>query len=149
MGEEIVARALSRFGEGITDFRPAWNDILLDFLQIEEEQFNSQGARGGTPWPALSPAYAAWKEKNFPGMPLLQLTQRMFGQFAAGAGLSIDIAPLYMRLTPTIDYPVYHQQGTSHMPARRVIQLIETDKMRWMKMLHNYVYDKAKEAHLL
>jgi len=148
MGEEVVARALSRFGEGIKDFRPAWEQIQINFAEIEEQQFATQGARGGTPWAPLSPNYAAWKEKYFPGLPILQLTRTMWGQFAVGTGMIADIMPMYMRLAPTLDYPLYHQRGTAHMPARRVVQLTEEDKRGWMKILHNYVYDKAREAHL-
>jgi hypothetical protein len=149
MGEEVLARALSRFGEGVQDFRPVWEAIHLNFVQIEEQQFDSQGARGGQPWPPLSPSYAAWKEKWSPGMPILRLTQRMWGEFAVGVGMMVDIAPMYMRLTPTVDYAQWHQRGTSRMPARKVVQLTEPDKMGWMKMLHSYVYDKAREARLL
>ncbi len=149
MGEEVVARALSRFGEGVKDFRPAWEQIHISFVLIEEQQFATEGSRGGAPWPPLKPSYAAWKEKYFPGMPILQLTQTMWGQFAVGTGMLVDIAPMYMRLTPTIAYPKYHQTGTYKMPARKVVQLTEDDKMAWMNILHNYVYDKAKEARLV
>lgn len=149
MGEEVLARALSRFGEGISDFRPAWDSIHLNFIQIEEQQFESEGTRGGALWPPLSPTYAAWKQKYFPGRPLLQLTGTMWGQLAVGTGLLVEKQPMLLRMVPTVPYAKYHQTGTSHMPARKPVVLTEEDKMGWMKILHNYVYDKAKEARLL
>lgn len=149
MGEDVLVRALSRFGEGVRNFTPVWEQIHLDFVQIEEQQFATQGGRGGAQWPALSPSYAAWKEKHFPGMPILQLTRAMWSQFAVGTGMLIDIKPMSLRMAPTLTYPQWHQRGTGRMPARKVVQLIEDDKMRWMKLLHNYVYDKARGANLI
>lgn len=148
LGTQQVSRALSRYAEGIKDFTPAWSRIHQDFVQVEEQQFETQGARGGTPWAPLSPAYAAWKQKYFPGLPILQLTRSMWSQFAVGTGMLLEIKPLSLHMRPTLDYPIFHQRGTKRMPARRVVQLTEADKVRWLKILHNYCYDKQKEAGL-
>jgi len=149
MGDEVLARGLSRFGDSIKDFRPAWDKIHLDFVTIEAEQFDSQGTRGGAVWPPLSPSYAAWKEKWFPGQPILQLTGVMYGQFAIGPGMMVEMEPLFLRMAPSTPYAKYHQTGTSKMPARKPVVLTEQDKVNWMKILHNYVYDKAREARIL
>jgi hypothetical protein len=149
LGDRVLSRALSRYADKINDFRPAWDSIHLDFVRIEEEQFNTQGGRSGTVWAPLSPTYAAWKEKYFPGRPILQLTTAMWSQFAVGTGMVVEKTPLSLRMAPTLPCPRFHQQGTRTMPARKVVQLTEADKMGWMKILHNYSYDKAKEEHLL
>lgn len=149
MGDVVLARGLSRFGDGIKDFSPAWNQILADFLRIEGEQFETEGHRAQRPWTPLSPTYAAWKEKNFPGRPILQLTGALWSQMTVGTGLNVSIHPLELRMQPTAYYALFHQQGTATMPARKVVDLTEEDKMGWMKILHNYVYDTAKRERLL
>ncbi len=148
-GDTVLVRSLSRFGEGVQDFTPVWEEMRQDFAVVEEEQFATLGARGGSPWPALSPNYAAWKEKNFPGRPLMQLTGTMWGQLAVGTGLDVVITPRSLLMTPTVPYALWHQKGTTYgLPIRKVIDLTEEDKRNWVRMLYNYVYDKAREAHL-
>lgn len=152
MGDVVLARGLSRFGEGIRDFSPVWKQIHDDFLRIEGEQFKTEGARSGNPWAPLSPSYAAWKAKYFPGLPILQRTGQLFGQLAFGSsGLVVEVEPLRLLMYPTAYYAAIHQQGSpmTGMPARPPVALTEDDKMGWMKMLHNFVYDKAREARVL
>jgi hypothetical protein len=151
LGDMVLSRAISRFGEGVGDFRPAWRQIRDDFYRIEAEQFESEGARGPAgPWPALSPRYGTWKAKNVPGIPIMQLTGWMAGQMASGRGMTEEMEPMTLRLAPTLDYPVYHQRGSAKtgLPRRKVVDLTEEDKEGWMRMLHEYVWEKAKEARL-
>ena len=149
LGDVVLSRALSRFGEGVSDFRPAWRQIRDDFYRVEGEQFATEGGRGPAGgWQPLSLRYGEWKAKNFPGMPLMQLTGWMAGQMTTGRGMMEEVEPLFLRMAPTLDYPVYHQQGSpkSNLPRRKVVDLTEGDKEGWMRILHQHVYDKAKEA---
>jgi phage gpG-like protein len=151
LGDVVLARALSRFGEGISDFRPVWEQIRDDFVRIEGEQFDSEGSRGGEPWAPLSPTYEAWKQRHFPGQPIMRLTGQLWSQLAVGTGLYVELEPMTLRMYPTAFYAGIHQQGSplTGLPARRLVALTEDDKMGWMKMIQNYVYDKAREAQLL
>jgi hypothetical protein len=148
LGDVVLARGISRYGDAVRDYSPVWDQIRNDFHRIEGEQFDSQGARGGNPWAPLSTSYEAWKQKHFPGMPILQLTGMMWGEFGVGVGMQTTIEPMKLTMTPSMQRAIYHQQGTRTMPQRKVVDLTEEDKMGWMKMIHNYIYDKAKEAHL-
>lgn len=147
-GNVVLARGIERFTEGISDFRPAFEEMRTDFMQVETEQFATEGGRSGQPWPPLSPTYAAWKAKHYPGAPILQLTRTMLAQLSAGTGMQIDMQPMSLRMTPLVPWAKWHQTGTARMPARPPVVLTETDKTRWMKILHRYVYNKAKEAGL-
>ena len=147
LGDAVLARGISRYGDAVRDFSPVWDQIRNDFHRIEGEQFATEGARSGSPWAPLSPTYEAWKQKHFPGRPILQLTGMMWGEFGVGVGMQTTIEPMKLTMTPSMQRAIYHQQGT-RMPRRKVVDLTEEDKMGWMKMIHNYVYDKAKEAHL-
>ena len=148
LGDVVLARGISRYGEAIRDFSPVWNQIRDDFHRIEGEQFDTEGARAGTRWAPLSLAYEAWKRKHFPGRQLLVLTGRMWGVFTTGIGMKTEIEPMRLSMEPSEHKAVYHQQGTRTMPRRRVVDLTEEDKMGWMRMIHGYVFDKAREGHL-
>jgi len=148
LGHTVLARAVSRYGDSVRNFKPVWQKIREDFHRIEAKQFDTKGSRGGTPWPQLSLRYEAWKMRHFPGQPLLRLTGWMRSQFAVGTGMRVTIDPLKLIMEPSMQYPVYHQQGTRTMPMRKIVALTEADKTSWMKMIHSYIYDKAKEARL-
>ena len=150
LGDVAMARAFSRFGDAVKDYRKVWDQIKADFHRIETEQFDSMGSRFGAPWPPLSLNYEMWKMRNYPGQPMMRLTGQMYGQFAMGIGLNVMSEPLRLSMGPALPYPVYHQQGSpkTHLPMRKVVALTEPDKTGWVKMIHNYIYDKAKEAHL-
>lgn len=146
MGEKQLARGFSRFGEGIKDLRPVFEEIHADFVRIEREQFASEGGRSGQRWQALSATYAEWKAKRFPGMPILQLTGGLLGDMTDGLKVSMD--PMLLVMEPSLDRALWHQKSTARMPARKVVALTEADKRGWVKLIHSFIYRKAKEAGL-
>lgn len=148
MGARQLDRALSRFGDKVRDFRPVWRRIHADFLKIEAQQFDSEGARGGTAWAPLSPSYSAWKAMNYPGRKILEMTGAMKAQLTAGTGMTVEMQPLTLRMMPTDRKAPWHQRGTRRMPARPVVMLTEADRIRWVKMMHEYVEEQARKGGL-
>ena len=146
LGDDVLVRGLSRFADDCKDFSPVWPDIEQNFKSIEVEQFTSQGIRGGSQWPPLSPSYAEWKRHNFPGKPVLELTGEM--KFMMTEGLTIYPEPMRLWMGPQLDRAYWHQHGTSRMPARPIVALTELDKMGWVKMIQKYLVDKATEEGL-
>lgn len=65
----------------------------------------------GRPWARLTPNYAAWKEQNFPGRPILQATGRM------QESMEIKVRGNVFSVKSTT-YGKYQQFGTSVMVAR-------------------------------
>ena|SRR3989304_4638249 len=147
MGDVVLSRGLSRWGENIQNFTEVWVQIQDDFFQIESEQFSSQGARSGMPWAPLSLNYNAWKQRYYPGQPILQLTGELANEMTGG--LISEITEKSLRMYPTLPRAAYHQRGNPRLPARPVVQLTEDDKMRWMKLIHRFVYEKAREEGLV
>ncbi len=149
-GDTQIDRALSRFGDEIKDFRPVWQQLRGDFLRIEREQFRTAGARGGATWRPLSPSYAAWKAQHAPGQPLLVLEGEMRNELTTGHGMVTTMQPLHMRLHPTNPRALWHQRGTSRgLPSRPVVMLNPGDKIRWLKMMHEYVWNAARKRGLM
>lgn len=137
-GEEQLKRAFSRFGEYAQDLRDEFKEIARDFHEtVEQKQFATEGAYGAGGWAPLSPGYAAWKGKNYPGMPILQLTGRLMESLTGKTSDTIEeIGRQDFRLGTKAPYAIYHQKGTGRMPARPIIKLTEDDKRRWTKIIH-------------
>lgn len=138
-GDEQVTRTLEAIEDRIADAREAF-DAMGDRLQSAEiRQFDSEGAYGSAGWSPLSPDYAAWKARHYPGAPILvrtgelrkDLTQRPF---------SIDVVDYRMALFGSaVSYGRFHQNGTDRMPRRRPIELPNSEREAWVKVMQRWV----------
>ena len=138
-GEAQIDRTLARFADNVADATSLW-DVLADrFARLERRQFDSEGAYGSGGWAPLSPAYAAWKAAAYPGKPILErsgdlresLTVRPFG---------IEVLePGFMVVGSGIDYGRFHQAGTDRMPRRRPVELPESERRHWVRLIQRYI----------
>jgi len=86
-----------------------WTPILLDdhpaFWKKQVDPTTGQ------PWRNLSPQYADWKSKHFPGEPILRAT-----------GTMLDASFIFTKgnqfMVQSTAYGAYNQFGTSKMAAR-------------------------------
>jgi phage gpG-like protein len=148
-GQDQVLRTFSRWTDGLRDFSPALEDIADDFLELEATQFASEGKTGSGGWQALSPKYAAWKAVNYPGALILER-----GGWLRDS-LTVKDAPFQIRditntqatLGTSLSYGIFHQTGTRKMPARPPIELSESDKTRWGKLVHEFLFAMAKSLY--
>ena len=148
-GEQQVLRGFSRFTDGVKDMSPALSQIAEEFFgRIMPAQFESQGAYGAGGWAPLSPAYAAWKEANYPGRPILVLSGLMKESLTGGGNAYTikQIAPLRLEVGTRISYALKHQQGGGRVPQRKIISLTEADKMTFSKSLQAYLVSIAQRA---
>lgn len=147
-GEAQVMRGLSRFADSCNDFSEVWRQIHLDFVRIEHRQFKSEGRQGGTPWAPLSPTYDAWKQLHAPGSGILRLTGELTHSMTSG--LAVTIQPKLLRMQPLDWKARVHHRGapSTNLPARRVINLTEGQKMDWVKMIQLHCVKKQREAGL-
>ena len=86
-----------------------WAPILLN----EQKPFwkDERNPTNGRPWAQLSADYKAWKDKKYPGQPILRATGRMQD--------TAKIVPYQTGFkVNTTSYGAYNQFGTSRMPAR-------------------------------
>ena len=135
-GEEQIARRLSRFGDGVEDFRPAFGSIVERLREDTQEQF-SQAGRGL--WPPLSPAYAAWKAVHYPGKPIMRRSDHLYNSLVGRSGDSVLVMqPMEMRWGTKTSYAKYHQLGKG-VPQRRVVDLSELEKKMIIKELQAYM----------
>lgn len=70
-GQEPFVRALQRFANEISDWREFWSEWFRDaWYRHVDTHYVTQGRSTGENWPPLSEAYAAWKQKHWPGIPI-------------------------------------------------------------------------------
>lgn len=151
-GVPTIQRRLEGIDARAVDASPAFNAMGDSLRLAEVKQFNSEGAYGaggqagyasGSKWAPLSPAYEAWKSQHYPGKGILvrtgalrnSLTKRPFG---------IDeVHPTHVQFGSGLPYGIFHQKGTSKMPARPVISLPETLRREWVKILQRWLVTGA------
>lgn len=152
-------RAFSRFGEDVSDWTPALRAIAEDFRKGEVKQFLTEGGYGSGGWKALSPKYRAWKEEHAPGRPTL-----VFSGLLRKAACNPRIVITKDSLTITIDdsgsYQVFskrlgrvvtrhkpatagfHQTGGGRLPKRPVIEIPESQRIRWAKIFQDWLVSR-------
>lgn len=130
LGDRILDRAFNRIDGYISDFRNIWPAITKRFYEIEQEQFDTEGARGRAGrWKPLTPAYKRWKEVHFPGEPILQREHDLFESMTSPDAPDSIYRPDKTELTigTKVPYAKHHQK------TRPIISLIERDKRDMQK----------------
>lgn len=144
-GEEILNRQLSRFGEGVEDFSPAWNKMRDEFYEIERDQFTSQGSHSGG-WRALAPGTVRQKR----GRSVIMVdTRRLFKSLTGPGGENIArITPDTFTFGSRVFYGVFHQstRARTRLPRRALIALNSEDKRALTKIMQGYLAGLAAQA---
>ncbi len=149
LGVETLNRGFNRIEEYISDFRVVFPSVAKEFYSIEQAQFQSQGGKGASgKWAALSPAYAKYKAKAFPGLPILQAERGLYESLT-----SPDAPDSIFRMTSnelTIgtqrEGATAHQRGSGRMPARPPISMTEADKRRIQKAIQSQLVQFTRRA---
>lgn len=139
-GETQIDRTLTRFADNIGDARPVWDKLAGRFARLERRQFAGEGTYSGG-WAPLSPAYAAWKARHYPGKPILERTGRLVRSLTQRPFGVEDIHPSYMRLGTDVPYAKYHQRGVpaNNLPRRRPVELPESERREFVKVLQRFI----------
>lgn len=138
-GQRQFDRIFQRFDESLRDLTPIGDDIRDVFWAVEQEQFESEGAKGASGrWVPLSPAYEKQKIARY-------------GSFALIAGILHATGDMYKSLTRQTPDTVYqksrdsvvigtslaragyHQRGGTHLPKREVISFSDQQQRYFMK----------------
>lgn len=139
LGDKQINRTLDGIVDRVTDASPALEALGDRLARAEEQQFATEGGYGSGGWAPLSPKYAAWKARHFPGAPVLvrsgdlrdSLTSRPFG---------IDVVDRLTAVFGTgVEYAGYHQSGTPKMPARKPMELPDSERREWMKVIQRFL----------
>lgn len=136
-GDVQVDRTLEGIEHRGEDLRPAWEHLRGRFLRLERRQFGSEGKYSGG-WSPLSPRYAAWKARHYPGETILRRTDNLWGSLTEGPDVAV-LEPHYMILGTSVDYAGYHQRGAGPLPRRRPVELPDSERSEWVKVLQSFI----------
>lgn len=142
MNDVQFARAFEVASNEISDLSVPFSEMATEFYTSMTQVFSSEGSYEGRPrWATLSPAYARWKMKHFPGRKILERTGSLLVSLCVRGAMGnvTDITPNSLSLGTNISYAKYHQTGTSRMPMRKIIELTQTQKTRWVQIIHGYL----------
>jgi phage gpG-like protein len=104
-------------GKAALRIRELWRQRL-------EGAFESKGSSIGERWPPLSPEYAIWKGRHFPGRPLLVRTGRMKRSLTNQKSRDMIFnrsGGRQLILGTRVFYAKYHQYGYRKDSPRRVL----------------------------
>ena len=136
-GDDQVVRTIDRVEEAAADMRPVWEVLADRFVHLERRQFATEGTYSGG-WAPLSPRYAAWKARAYPGKTILRRTDELWRSLTEGPEVRI-IEPAFMVLGSAVDYGAYHQKGGPNLPQRRPVELSENERREWVRIMQRYI----------
>jgi phage gpG-like protein len=134
----VIRNALVESKRRAHDLRPVYERWLPTWLEQNRRVFAAEGLPG--PWAPLSPAYAAWKAKRYPGKSILRRTDRLYESLTQRSPDTVwEITPRTIRFGTRVPYWKYHQTGTRRMPARPPLVLLDATWQDLVRQVNAYV----------
>jgi phage gpG-like protein len=140
LGDVVLSRTFLRVGENATDLRPALAAIFRDWEDRVDKQFSSEGSAMGTPWEPLADSTLAQKAAGGYPPDILIRTGALRASFKGGSDHVSDIRRDGGEWGTTDPKALFHQHGTSRMPARPVFKLDEPARREAMRTLQRHIF---------
>lgn len=146
MGETVVAGNLDRHARRAINPTPAYLVLADRFLDVEERQFDTQGASSGHPWMPLAAATLDEKARHGMDPRILHRTLALRASLteASAPGHVRRITPAVLELGTSVTsdsgypYPASHQEGRG-VPRRKPVDLTDYERGRWARIVHRYI----------
>lgn len=135
-GKAEFSRQFARQDALFKDFTKVWPDVRAEFYQIENEQFDSEGGKGGSGrWKELSARYKVRKIARYgAGKKIMEATGDLRRSLTSnGEGSVYRTTKDTIEIGSSIDYGRYHQRGSGKLPKRKIIDFSEEQKKRLTK----------------
>ncbi len=123
--------------------------IAIGYRKEVSAIFSHQQPRNeGDRWAPLSEKYAIWKEKHFPGQPILVRTGALRASMTEqGAPGNITIiSRTGAVLGSSISYGIYHDLGGSTIPRRNFSEPSEPRKKIWKDQLVRAIIHSLEQS---
>jgi phage gpG-like protein len=124
--------------------------IDTEFTQYEKRLFSTEGAAGGSRWPALSPAYAKAKQRRFPGRKIMQRSGKLRRSLvnkrdAAHVAKALLKPRRAIEVGTRNETAAFHISGSAlknpRVPHRDVMQYGPRQAARYAKAITTYLKD--------
>lgn len=152
--DDDVKIGLAAIGGRARDLTSFWIDVFApdyfarvqDLFAMEGQSRGAGGRLGRGHWEPLSPAYAAWKRRHFPGTKILERTGALRASLewsgsGLGAGGFFQPTPTRVMFGTDIPYGKYHQHGGGRMPQREFMPTPDT--VIYSRLLRNWLLSGA------
>lgn len=137
-GDEQLNRTLVDIERATEDLRPVFHELADRFVDLERRQFLTEGGFASGGWPALSPKYAKWKAKAYPGKTILRRTDALYDSLTERPlGVEV-IEPQRIVLGSDVEYGAYHQNADGQK-RRRPVEFPESERREWVKRIQRYI----------
>lgn len=137
-GEMQLARGFDVLAADARDLRDPLQETHDYLRRVIGDQFESEGAHGGSRWQDLSTGYAEQKAEEWgDGLPILVASGDMRAAWLARQPVELTSHRLVMGPAPGAtnregvpidEYALAHQQGQGNMPQRKIVNLTTGDK---------------------
>jgi len=131
-GLDSLAKRLAAMTTAAENLTPAWREIVKVLERMVDVNFTTEGSFSRAPWPPLSPRYAEWKARHYPGRRMLRRTDELYESLVRrGKGHVEIITPTALVWGTRVPYAIYHQRGTgaARTRGRKMVQLKNTPRM--------------------
>ena len=146
LGERHYDRAFETLGDESRDMHEPLGQVGELILDIVDDQFETEGAAHlGRRWQPLSPAYAKWKARHYPGRKILIRTGAMRREMVARRSLTVRSDTL-IYAPKHEDIASYHQGGVpeNNLPARPMIVISAAEKRNIDRIFHGWLREIAR-----
>lgn len=140
LGEDEVAYELLRFAGRMEDISPALRAIAGEVREDASERFGAEGPG----WAPLAESTIARKGND----RILFETGSLLASLAELGGEHVEVitdSSLVMSSSLTTDggrnLAELHQEGTSRMPARKVVDVTEAQRRAHIRIIQRYIVD--------
>ena len=143
-GNTVFVDKMRKLELRVADPAPLWAAMIVNFHQVEEAVFESEGPG----WKELTPETLANKAAlGFSGTNILERTGDLWGSMTGTNGFThTEISPLGWFSGTTVPYAGFHQRGEGNNPERLIVNLKPGVIAMWVTMMRNYFFKGGSEG---
>lgn len=141
-GDSQFSREILRVGRNAGDMRPAFDEVHELFLEVEKQQFTSQGRAYSGGWKPLAASTRASKARRNLDPRILHATLRLRGSLTEKTHSDhvYRASADEMFVGTSVPYAGVHQNPkTSPLPRRRPVQFSDRIRTEIVKILQRHL----------
>lgn len=149
-GQKAIIQGLDRVIADSKKYKEPMERIATHFWGITEKNFNAQGQPKR--WSPLTFNYVKWKQKNYPGKKIMQLTGRLKDSLTADNQEDSQdtikiLAPTYMELGTNVEYAAaqHHGYPKRNLPSREIIQVTDKHVAHWNRIVYRWAINNFRK----
>lgn len=142
-GDKFFRRRILAMRHRAKNMSPILNKIGDDWLNITEEQFATEGARGGVPWTKLA---RDTKFRRGSAHPILIETGDLLIEMTNPENLRVSDDEITLHLPNDIvarshQYGYHNVRAGHDVPARPMVAFTEVDRLKWRSDMTDFLVD--------